>query len=282
MTDFPLVWHPKVPAPAPAHGEDSLRLLDMPLGQVPPRRTAKPVDHLSPVARAALEEALAALHRHAAGEREPSRISLRGLEADDRDMVLDVLGEGDVWAQVGGNVAYEIAESVLAGLWRIEATTQDGTKSEWLEVADIPQAIAATAERMPRESIAIPTQVPQGAMNALALLTELQQRSVGYQPGAENHIINFTLLPITEVDAEVLTTVLGQLPLVIRGGGYGSCRIFATGLRHVWAVQYLNSMGTVILDTLEIGGVPVAALAAREDFEDSAERLGEIIKAYAT
>jgi hydrogenase-1 operon protein HyaF len=282
MTDFPLVWHPKVPAPAPAHGEDSLRLLDMPLGQVPPRRNAKPVDHLSPVARAALEEALAALHRHAAGEREPSRISLRGLEADDRDMVLDVLGEGDVWAQVGGNVAYEIAESVLAGLWRIEATAQDGTKSEWLEVADIPQAISATAERMPRESIAIPTQVPQGAMNALALLTELQQRSAGYQPGAENHIINFTLLPITEVDAEVLTTVLGQLPLVIRGGGYGSCRIFATGLRHVWAVQYLNSMGTVILDTLEIGGVPVAALAAREDFEDSAERLGEMIKAYAT
>jgi hydrogenase-1 operon protein HyaF len=119
-------------------------------------------------------------------------------------------------------------------------------------------------------------------MNALALLTELQQRSAAYQPGAENHIINFTLLPITEVDAEVLTTVLGQLPLVIRGGGYGSCRIFATGLRHVWAVQYLNSMGAVILDTLEIGGVPVAALAAREDFEDSAERLGEIIKAYAT
>jgi hydrogenase-1 operon protein HyaF len=254
----------------------------MPLGQVPPRRYAKPVDHLSPAARAALEEALAALHRHAAGEREPSRISLRGLDADDRDMVLDTLGEGDVWAQVGGSVAYEIAESVLAGLWRIEATAQDGTKSEWLEVADIPQAIAATAERMPRESIAIPTQVPQGAMNALALLTELQQRSAAYQPGAENHIINFTLLPITEVDAEVLTTVLGQLPLVIRGGGYGSCRIFATGLRHVWAVQYLNSMGAVILDTLEIGGVPVAALAAREDFEDSAERLGEIIKAYAT
>lgn len=282
MTDFPLVWHAKVPAPAPAQGEDSLRLLDMPLGQVPPRRYAKPVDHLSPAARAALEEALAALHRHAAGEREPSRISLRGLDADDRDMVLDTLGEGDVWAQVGGSVAYEIAESVLAGLWRVEATAQDGTKSEWLEVADIPQAIVATAERMPRESIAIPTQVPQGAMNALALLTELQQRSAGYQPGAENHIINFTLLPITEVDAEVLTTVLGQLPLVIRGGGYGSCRIFATGLRHVWAVQYLNSMGTVILDTLEIGGVPVAALAAREDFEDSAERLGEIIKAYAT
>ena len=78
----------------------------------------------------------------------------------------------------------------------------------------------------------------------------------------------------------MLTTVLGQMPLVIRSGGYGSCRVFATGLRHVWAVQYINSMGNVILDTLEIGGVPVAVLAAREDFEDSAERLGEIMQAF--
>ncbi len=119
-------------------------------------------------------------------------------------------------------------------------------------------------------------------MNSVALLTELQERSSGYQPGAENHVINFTLLPITEADAEVLTTVLAQLPLVIRGGGYGICRIFATGLRHVWAVQYLNSMDKVILDTLEIGGVPVAALATREDLEESAGRLAEIILAYAS
>jgi hydrogenase-1 operon protein HyaF len=282
MTDYPLVWHPKVPGPAPAETEESLRLLDMPVGLTRPRRQPRALDRLSPTARAVLEEALAALRHHAEGPAEASRISLRALDAGDRDMVVDVLGEGDVWGQLGGNVCYEIVESVLPGLWRIEATAQDGAKSEWLEVAEIPQAIVATAERMPRDTISIPTQVPQGAMNALALLNELQERSSAYKPGTENHIINFTLLPITEVDAEVLTTVLGQLPLVIRGGGYGSCRIFATGLRHVWAVQFLNSMDKVILDTLEIGGVPVAALAAREDFEDSAGRLAEIIQAYVS
>ena len=31
---------------------------------------------------------------------------------------------------------------------------------------------------------------------------------------------------------------------------------------------------------LEIGGVPISVLAAREDFEDSAERLGEILQAF--
>jgi hydrogenase-1 operon protein HyaF len=282
MTDYPLVWHPKVPGQTPAQEEESLRLLDMPVGQAQPRRSAKAVSTLSPAARAVLEEAATALRRHAEGAREPIRINLRSLDANDRDTVLDVLGEGDVWAQLGGNVAYEMSESVLPGLWHIEATAQDGSKTEWLEVAEIPQVVVTATERMPRDAISIPAQMPQGAMNSIALLTELQERSASYRPGEENHVINFTLLPITEADAEVLTTVLGQIPLVIRGGGYGSCRIFATGLRHVWAVQYMNSMNKVILDTLEIGGVPLAARAAREDFEDSASRLGEIILAYAS
>jgi hydrogenase-1 operon protein HyaF len=282
MTDYPLVWHPKVPVPAATEGDAALRLLDMPVGTTRPRRDARMVDHLSPAARAVLEEAAVALRNHAEADREPSRISLRALEKADRDTVLDVLGEGDVWGSVGGNVGYAFTESVMAGLWYVEATSQDGAKTEWLEVAAIPQAVLHATERMPRDTIQIPDRLPQGAMNSLALLTELQERSAGYQPGTENHVINFTLLPITEADAEVLTTVLGQLPLVIRGGGYGSCRIFATGLRHVWAVQYLNSMDKVILDTLEIGGVPVAALAAREDLAESAGRLAEMIRAYAS
>jgi hydrogenase-1 operon protein HyaF len=282
MTDYPLVWHPKVSSPTVTGDDAALRLLDMPVGTTRPRREARPVERMSQLARSVLEETAAALREHAGGDREPSRISLRALEPADRDAILDVLGEGDVWGSVGGNVGYTFTESVLAGLWFVEATSQDGTKSEWLEVAAIPQAVLHAAEHMPRDSIRIPDRLPQGAMNSLALLTELQQRSSAYRPGEENHVINFTLLPITEADAEVLTTVLGQLPLVIRGGGYGSCRIFATGLRHVWAVQYLNSMDKVILDTLEIGGVPVAALAAREDLADSAGRLVEMVQAYAS
>ena len=80
----------------------------------------------------------------------------------------------------------------------------------------------------------------------------------------------------------MLTAVLGQIPLVIRSGGYGSTHVFATGLRNVWAVQYINGLDKVVLDTLEVGGVPVAVLAAREDFEDSAERLAEILEAFAS
>ena len=156
------------------------------------------------------------------------------------------------------------------------------TVEECIDVGPVPGPILRAAAELPRDTIDIPKQMPAGVMNAPFLLAELQDRSAKYQPGAENHVINFTLLPLTDVDAEVLTGVLGQIPLVIRSGGYGSSRVFATGLRHVWAVQYVNGMGNVILDTLEVGGIPVSVLAAKEDFEDSAERLAEILMAFTS
>jgi hydrogenase-1 operon protein HyaF len=168
----------------------------------------------------------------------------------------------------------------MAGIWRVESSTADGTQGEWIEIGPVPAPVLRAAAELPRAEIQVPEHMPQGAMNAPALLFELQQRSSEYRPGAENHVINFTLLPITDVDAQVLTGVLGQVPLVIRSGGFGSSRVFATGLRHVWAVQYINGMGNVILDTLEVGGVPISVLAAREDFEDSAERLSEVLLAF--
>jgi hydrogenase-1 operon protein HyaF len=284
MTEHVLVWHPKVPGEAPAGGDDQLRLIGMPTGLVRPARQALAADQLTPAARAVMHEILADLQRRAEAPTEaPTRIALSGLDEADKATVADILGEGDVWAKVGtGDTYWRVVESVLAGVWRLEGSTAGGPTLECIEIGPVPQPILTAAAELPRTTIEIPKHAPQGAMNALPLLVELQERSSGYQPGQENHVINFTLLPITEVDTQVLTSVLGQIPLVIRSGGYGSSRVFATGLKHVWAVQYINSMGNVILDTLEIGGVPVSVLAAREDFEDSAERLGEILEAFTS
>jgi hydrogenase-1 operon protein HyaF len=231
-----------------------------------------------------MHEVLADLQRRAEAPTEaPTRIVLSGLDEADKATVADILGEGDVWAKVGtGDTYWRVVESVLAGVWRLEGSTAGGQTVECVEIGPVPQPILTAAAEQARTTIEIPKHAPQGAMNALPLLVELQERSRAYQPGQENHVINFTLLPITEVDTQLLTSVLGQIPLVIRSGGYGSSRVFATGLKHVWAVQYINSMGNVILDTLEIGGVPVSVLAAREDFEDSAERLGEILEAFTS
>jgi hydrogenase-1 operon protein HyaF len=117
-------------------------------------------------------------------------------------------------------------------------------------------------------------------MNVLPVLAEIRHLMGRQRSGRPNHVINFTLLPMTPEDQEFLTQVLGRMPITIVSGGYGACKVLATGMTGVWAVQYMNSMGVVILDTLEIGDVPSAARAAAEDFEDSAERLSDILAAY--
>lgn len=284
MTEHVLVWHPKVPGELPTGGEEQPRLIGMPTGLVRPARQALAADQLPPAARAMLHEVVADVRaRIEAPEMPPRAFSLAELDEDGKAAVADILGEGDIWAKVGvGDSFCRIVESVMPGIWRLESSTADGGAREWIEVGAVPHAILQAASELPQASIDIPSHMPQGAMNAPSLLHELTERSGKYQPGAENHVINFTLLPLTDVDSQVLTAVLGQIPLVIRSGGYGSSRVFATGLRHVWAVQYVNGMGSVILDTLEVGGVPVSVLAAREDFEDSSERLAEILTAFTS
>ena len=286
MTEHVLVWHPKVPGevPAAAVGDDQLRLIGMPTGLVRPVRQAFSADQLTPAAREVMDAIVADLQSRAAGtESPPTRYGLGHLDEAGKAAVADILGEGDVWAKVGvGDRFWRVVESVMTGVWRLESTAADGTVEECIDVGPVPGPVLQASAELPRATIAIPQQMPAGVMNAPFLLAELQDRSSNYQPGAENHVINFTLLPLTDIDAEVLTGVLGQIPLVIRSGGYGSSRVFATGLRHVWAVQYVNGMGSVILDTLEVGGVPVSVLAAKEDFEDSAQRLAEILQAFTS
>ena len=47
---------------------------------------------------------------------------------------------------------------------------------------------------------------------------------------------------------------------------------------NTWRVVYYNSQDTVILNSVEVCGIPEVACAAREDLEDSAERLTEVLQ----
>jgi hydrogenase-1 operon protein HyaF len=147
-----------------------------------------------------------------------------------------------------------------------------------VEVGPVPAVVTRAAASLRPAPLRLPE--PAGeVMNGAAILAEISDRATHWE-GGENHVINFTLLPMTEADHALLTRVLGRAELSLTSGGFGDCRIMATTVRHVWAVQYVNAMGHTILDTIEVGEVPRAACAGREDFEDSAERLGEILEAY--
>ena len=181
------------------------------------------------------------------------QLTLAELDAVSRQAVAEILGEGEVTGAVTlDGVRHELQESVLTGVWLVRD--------------DRPGPL-----RLPE---------PTGAvMNGAAVLAEISDRAGRWQ-GGENHVINFTLLPMTQDDHDRLTRVLGRAELTLTSGGFGDCRIMATTVRHVWAVQFVNAMGHTILDTIEVGDVPGAACAGREDFEDSAERLADILEAY--
>jgi hydrogenase-1 operon protein HyaF len=127
----------------------------------------------------------------------------------------------------------------------------------------------------------MPTPSPEeseGLMNIMPLLAELDDRMASLRPGMTNHVISLTNLPMTDGDLTLLGRTIGGGAIMAHTKGYGATRITATRARGVWQVEYLNAMGTVILDTLEVGGPPVALVAGQEDFEDSAERLAELLE----
>jgi hydrogenase-1 operon protein HyaF len=202
---------------------------------------------------------------------------------DDKLLLSQVLGEGEVAgvAALPNGVTAQIQESTMAGLWRVRFADAAGALSaDYLEVAAIPaiveRAAALTAERL------VFGAPPPGAMNVMPLLAEISDRMQAHERGAPSHTINFSLLPVSEVDMEFLQATLGNGPVQLISRGYGACKITATGARNVWSVQFFNAMNAIILDTLEIGDVPAAGCAADEDFRDSAERLREIHEAYFT
>ncbi|MCP3380555.1 hydrogenase expression/formation protein [Bradyrhizobium sp. CCGUVB4N] len=204
---------------------------------------------------------------------------LGNLDDLERKLIADVLGEGEVAGLIAlpdGSLA-QIQESVLAGIWRVRLETDEA--SEYLEVGAIPEIVKRAASDFTTADFEI-GQVPDGSMNVLPVLAEIRERALAWRPGMLSQIVNFTRLPMSPVDMSFLHETIRNGPVQLVSRGYGTCRMLATGIRNVWSVQFFNAMDTIILDTLEIGGVPKVALAADEDFEDSAERMREIIVAY--
>lgn len=226
-----------------------------------------------------LLSSLAAAIANQKGDAPSQLFRLGNLNDLERRLIADVLGEGEVAGVVAlpnGSLA-QIQESVLAGIWRVRLETD--TSDEYIEVGAVPEIVKRAAADLTAEDIEIGTP-PEGAMNVLPVLAEIRERALAWRAGLRSQIINFTLLPMSPVDMSFLQETIRNGPIQLVSRGYGTCRVLATGIRNVWSVQFFNAMDTIILDTLEVGGVPTVVVAADEDFEDSGERLREIIEAY--
>ena len=259
--------------------EPSLSLLGLPQGGPIKRRSMsddQEVAAQNETVRDRLEQAARALSL-TAKDGVARQIDISDLGEADMYLLRDVLAEGEASVMAAGpDGVMQASESAFPGLWLVHHP--DCPTPSFLEVADVPgivrDVLAQMAPRtMPLEHI-VP---PDGAMNVMGVLAEIRHVARTWRPGDANHVMNFTLLPMTEADTEFLAQMLGHGPVQISSGGYGAARVIATAFNRVWAVQYLNAMGVVILDTIEIGDVPIAAKAAQEDHEDSAHRLSIVL-----
>nr|AAA27413.1 HupH [Thiocapsa roseopersicina] len=206
-------------------------------------------------------------------------LDLGPLDLVNRRLVDQTLGEGEVSVIEQGLQGTRAQETRLAGVWRLEVPASATARDELIEVAEIPRFVRESAFIGTIETIAPVAHLADGVMNAPALIAEIEAKVAEWRPGDSAHIINLTLLPMTEQDHAYLDERLGRGHVTILSRGYGSCRIVASGIRQVWWVQHFNSDDRLILSTLEVTDVPIAALAAQEDIDDSRDRLAEILEA---
>jgi hydrogenase-1 operon protein HyaF len=211
---------------------------------------------------------------------EPLMANLSGLDAESRELVNQVLGEGEVSLTYNGPVRARTQESILAGVWRTFYLDQDDNVTvDLLEVADVPHVVRTPSSNLRAVDVGA-EDVPKEIMNALPILAELETHCEKYANDKTPHSINLTLLPLSEADVEFLDGRLGRGPIDVLSRGYGKCQIISTQVANVWWVRYYNSMGTLILNTIEVVDVPQVLCAAPEDIKDSTERLAEIIAPY--
>lgn len=209
-------------------------------------------------------------------------INLSVLDETNRELIDQLLGEGEVSILFDSDPQVRCQESVLAGVWRVQYLDADGNVDiDLVEVADIPRLIRQETFAAPGIRSQIDRQdVPEGVNNAIPLLAELNDKIVDSDSRVEPHVINLTLLPQSDEDIEFLQQRLGSGPVTILSRGYGNCRVSSTTTRNIWWVQYFNSQDAIILNTLEVIPVPIVVCASQDDIEDSAQRLHEIREVY--
>lgn len=230
-------------------------------------------------ARHAMDWLREALRAYRTGS-EPLLANLDALDADSRALVNQILGEGEVSITRSGRYEAKTQEAVLAGVWRTLYVDEQGrVVHDILEVADAPHVMQMDPAGGEAIDVTAAEARPEVA-NALPLLVEIESRRALFAAEGTPHSLNLSLLPLSEEELEYLDGRLGRGPVDLLSRGYGKCQVISTRVPNVWWVRYYNSMGTPILNSIEVVAIPEVVRAAAEDLADSAVRLDEILAPY--
>ncbi len=281
MKDFPI---PVVAFDSGAQVAEDEGFSYLPMPKAEPLVTPIPPENASRdelfAAADVIEQLLEAMARHVPGGEGAPRFSLNAMAPGALRALNESLGQGEVSAVVAGPrgaPGWRVQETAFPGVWRVQRDDRlGGLAEDLLEAGDMPGVVREATRQAPVRRLDA-ADLPEGVMNAPALVNEIAHHAALARSGRAAHVVNLSLLPLVPADHEALDGLLGDGPVSILSRGFGNCRITNTLARDVWRVRYFNSMNTIILDTIEIVDIPEAARAAAEDYEDSMERLRELL-----
>ena len=174
--------------------------------------------------------------------------NLNALDDENRELVNQILGEGENCVTYSGNVTASVQESVLAGVWRsLYFDDDENVAIDMIEVGAVPQLVSAPFEGARPVNIT-EDELSADVPNAMPILVELADRSALFERSARQHSINLSLLPLSQTELEYLDARLGRGPVDILSRAYGKCQVISTLSPNVWWVRFYNSMGTLILN----------------------------------
>jgi len=113
------------------------------------------------------------------------KVSLAGLLPAELTLINQVLGEGEVSAQVlgpQGTPVVHIQESVFAGVWRVIEECADGSVQDQIELGAIPEVLRRSAHEdglVSTERQALPAELT----NVPSVLVELEDQRTRWQRG---------------------------------------------------------------------------------------------------
>ena len=203
---------------------------------------------------------------------------LRALPYEDKALMEETLGTGDVSARLEGADALVAQETMFAGVWQVADRA-----SRRIEVGSVPEAIYRRAH----EAVVSPDpetserRAPASAVKAPAIAAELLDRSGSFRPGDAPHVVKLSRLPQKQGDLEYLDACFGRGAATLVSRGDGTHRVEATAMPHLWRVRHFDVAGLQIHDAFEISEVPASVRATPEDLQDSAERIDDVLLALS-
>lgn len=231
---------------------------------------------LHPDVAALLRRLQAALVAAGRGEGPAEPVDLQALAEETRSLLLRILGEGTVEANLLAPPAARIRETLYSGLWLVRTLDESGSVSaERIEIGPFPVTLANAAHALAGRP---PADLPVGAgPGAIAVHNDVRNRLRAWRPDRGAQVINISLLPLKAPDRICLEGAYGGGDIHVGIGGQVRCNVDGTGVFGLWRVRFLDPFGKAILDNLEIAEIPQIIAATADDMGYAADRMVGVI-----